>query len=106
MRNHVNIIAALILTAGPSLAGETKEAVKFRFDRAALQTEDGARDVYQGAPHDARRRLRVSWRALAACSMAFAPSSLIFSVVRISSRTRISVIASPPSAVTTSTTAA
>jgi UrcA family protein len=47
MRNHVSLIAALILAASPALAGETKDLVTFRFNRSALQTDEGAEKVYR-----------------------------------------------------------
>ncbi len=47
MRNHVSLFAALILTASPAFAGEAKDAVKFRFDRSALRTDEGAEEVYR-----------------------------------------------------------
>jgi UrcA family protein len=47
MRNYVSLTAALILAASPALAGETKDLVKFRFDRSALQSTEGAEKVYR-----------------------------------------------------------
>ncbi len=47
MRNYVSLTAAMILAANPALAGEKKDLVKFRFDRSALQTDEGAAKVYR-----------------------------------------------------------
>jgi UrcA family protein len=45
MRSHISLIAAA-LAAAPALAGQAQDAVKFRFERSALETEAGAREVY------------------------------------------------------------
>lgn len=47
MRNVVSLFAAFIMAASPAFAGEAKEAVKFRFDRSALATDEGADKVYK-----------------------------------------------------------
>ncbi len=46
MRKYVNLVSVLILASSPAFAGEAKDAVKFRFDRSALQTDEGAEKVY------------------------------------------------------------
>ncbi len=46
MRLHVSLIAAALAATAPALAAEAKDAVKFRFERSALSTEAGAREVY------------------------------------------------------------
>lgn len=47
MRVFTVLSVALITAASPAFAGEAKEAVKFRFDRAALSTDRGAEAVYR-----------------------------------------------------------
>ncbi|MFN3958431.1 MAG: UrcA family protein [Parvularculaceae bacterium] len=45
MRFRISLIAAA-LAAAPAFAGQPQELIKFRFDRSALETEAGAREVY------------------------------------------------------------
>lgn len=47
MRIYASLTAALILAVSPVFALEVKDPVKFRFDRSALQSDDGAEEVYR-----------------------------------------------------------
>lgn len=56
MRLHVSLIAAVLAAAAPALASEAKDAVKFRFERSALASDAGAREVYAAMRTRARAK--------------------------------------------------